>query len=102
MSTQNQVNSLYVLGQLHIVILHHMSQCNYHLAFVGLPQLSDHVICELQKVNVVAELFVKWVKCVDPLLFCQTEKTNLDSVLFDDFKLQTICQSFLCSFVKDI
>ncbi len=102
MSAQNQVDSLDVLGQLYIVVLHHMSQCNDHLALVGLLQPSDHVICELQKVNVVAKLFIKRVKRVDPLLFCQTEKTNLDSVLLDDFKLQAICQSFLGSFVKYI
>ena len=102
MASQNQINTFDILSQFNIVVFHHVSQCNDHITFVCLFQLTNHVFGELQEVNVMTKLFVKRIKCVNPLFFCQTKKSDSDSVLFNYFELQTFSQPPLSTVVINV
>lgn len=47
MTSQNQIDTFDILSQLNIVVFHHVGQCNDHITFVCLFQLTNHVFGEL-------------------------------------------------------
>ena len=102
MTSQNQIDTFDILCQLNIVVLHHVSQCDNHITFMCLFQFANHVLSKLQEINVMTELFVKRIKCVNPLFFCQTKKSDFYPIFFNYFELQTLSQSSFSTIVINI
>jgi hypothetical protein len=88
--SQNEIDSLDVLGQLNVVVLHHVRQCDHHVAFLLLSQFMHHHSCEVDEGDVLANLLIVRVESVNPLLLSQTKHADLQSILIQDLVLQPI------------
>jgi hypothetical protein len=80
MPTQNKVNSLNILGQLYIVVFHHMSQSDNNITFMSFLQLSNHILSKLDKVNIATELLIYRIESIYPLLLSQAKKAHFDPI----------------------
>lgn len=99
---KDEVDSLHFFCELHVVVLHHMRQGNYHIALVLVPQFDDHPLCKVDKGNVFADFFVVGVESIDPFLFSQAKHTDLDPVLLKDIRLQALGQASLSTPIIDV
>ena len=102
MASQNEINSLYLLCQLDIVVLHHMGERNDQLALLLDSQLLHHLACELDEGQILADFLVDGVECVYPLLLSQAEEAYPQPVPLKNEGLQSLGQPPLGSFVVDV
>ena len=58
MPSKYEIDSLDILSQLDVIVLHHVSQGYYHVTFLLVSELIDHLIREVDEWDVFAYLLV--------------------------------------------
>jgi hypothetical protein len=102
MPSKYEIDSLDLLRQFDIVVLHHVRECDDDVAFHLVSEFVDHLVGEVDEGNAVADLLVVGVEGVDPLLLRQTEVPDLQSFPLHCVRLQTFRQSPSCPHVVHV
>lgn len=67
-----------------------MGQGDDHITLFLLSQLADHLLGELDKGNILTDLFVCSIEGVNPLFFCETKQSDFDTVFLESVGLQSL------------
>lgn len=90
MTPEDQIDALDHFSQFAIVVLHHMSEGDDHIAFLLIFEFFNHFLGKFDKGQIHADFLIVGVKSVNPLLFSQTEYTNLHSVFLHNVSLKPL------------
>jgi hypothetical protein len=101
-AAEDEVDALDFVGELDVVVLHHVGQGDDQVALLLFSQFDHHGLREVDEGDVGTDFFVDGVKGVDPLFLGQTEDSDLDPVDVEDVRLQSFRQSALCALVVDV
>ena len=101
MTSKYEIYFRKLFGQLDVVIFHHMSEGDDHVAFLSLQEI-DHVLGKLQEGKVFNDFIILREQSINPLFFSQAKYPDFSIPSFKDPILFTVNHSFIGSFVEDV